>query len=404
MNVYLTNFISINNSFKELLSCENYIVCYYLYILYKCQVPKSFRSAMYIGKYANLMHLICKEYLYCISHVKFNLSKNDFIITELESYNKDLSLLKSNGTLILRLHASEFDNALKALDSLFAETIVLTHPFESDKDIIFLIGKRYLIKKSEINTVIKPDFLTKKPKMRFNEIFKDQSDIIRWCLRNQLPIKYFCFPKGTLSCCTNNDHLLVKIRSYFYPLKIVNKQNLRTTVEGNYSMSHWKDALNLCQYIKQNIGQNLRITDATAGIGGNTIIFAEHFPLINAIDINEDQILALSNNLEVYNLANKVRIFQNDYSHVLNQLDEDVVFLDPPWGGPTYKVKNCVSLYLSGVPIHKIVNQIIKKGTYCLLKVPVNFDLKDFEKYIRIHDIFSQKKYNIVVCKPENII
>ena len=92
---------------------------------------------------------------------------------------------------------------------------------------------------------------------------------------------------------------------------------------------------------------NLIITDATAGIGGNTISFANNFFKVNAIEINKKRFDFLKNNINVYNF-NNVEIINNDYIKIMKTLKQDIVFIDPPWGGRNYKNINLLNINLSG--------------------------------------------------------
>lgn len=89
------------------------------------------------------------------------------------------------------------------------------------------------------------------------------------------------------------------------------------------------------------------ITDATAGVGGNTISFAKKFKNVTAIEIDKKRFDYLKNNLSIYNL-NYVKTVHDNCLNVIDQLDhQDVVFIDPPWGGKSYKKHKSLRLSLS---------------------------------------------------------
>ena len=101
---------------------------------------------------------------------------------------------------------------------------------------------------------------------------------------------------------------------------------------------------------------NCTITDATGGMGGDTIIFAKNFKKVNVCEINLDHVLAIYNNLNIFNLINKVNLYHRDYLNIMNNLKLNIIFIDPPWGGPNYKKESTISLYLNEIPLYDIVN------------------------------------------------
>ena len=104
------------------------------------------------------------------------------------------------------------------------------------------------------------------------------------------------------------------------------------------------------------------ITDATACVGGNTVSFARHFKKVQAIELDESRFHQLTHNLRLIStfysgsyFLGEVTLHKGDCLNVCAQLKQDVVFVDPPWGGSAYK-KQCGSeLYLSGMLLQLVV-------------------------------------------------
>ena len=119
-------------------------------------------------------------------------------------------------------------------------------------------------------------------------------------------------------------------------------KNLKIDEESKYYISIREHAEQISLIIKDNIvklGLSLNdiiVTDATAGVGGNAISFGKHFKRVNAIELDEIRVDYLKNNIDVYDLKN-VDIFEGDCVKLLPNLEQQVVFLDPPWGGRSYK-------------------------------------------------------------------
>ncbi|XP_030765571.1 trimethylguanosine synthase [Sitophilus oryzae] len=78
------------------------------------------------------------------------------------------------------------------------------------------------------------------------------------------------------------------------------------------------------------------IVDAFCGAGGNSIQFASTCKRVIAIDIDPKKIELARNNAEVYQVADKIDFITGDFFQLADTLKADVVFLSPPWGGPSY--------------------------------------------------------------------
>lgn len=123
------------------------------------------------------------------------------------------------------------------------------------------------------------------------------------------------------------------------------------------------------------------ITDATAGVGGNTLSFAKIFKHVHAIEIDKLRCDYLQNNVNVYKFSN-VDVLQNDCTLLLNKIDDhDVIFIDPPWGGKNYKDHKNLKLSLSNISIELLCNLLMKKEIMVkipeliVLKLPKNYDV-----------------------------
>jgi predicted RNA methylase len=150
--------------------------------------------------------------------------------------------------------------------------------------------------------------------------------------------------------------------------------------EGLWSITYPKEADYISNLIKSEIGKDSTIVDATAGVGGNTISFAQHFAKVVSIELSKSRFDLLSNNVQVYALSNVSLINGNCLDHLIG--DYQGYFLDPPWGGPDYKhnyeTKIKLGDYTLEQVIHKIKN-INEKPIF--IKLPFNYDLSEFNKF-----------------------
>lgn len=128
----------------------------------------------------------------------------------------------------------------------------------------------------------------------------------------------------------------------------------------------------------------LVITDGCAGGGGNTLSFAEHFAGgVHAVEVHPGRAADLAHNVAaVFGEGAPVKCYRADYiaSGLWRELRQDIVFMDPPWGGPTYWKEAAVQLSLSGHPIGAVVRDLhlARAARLTVLKVPLNFDLVTF--------------------------
>ncbi|ORZ13261.1 RNA cap guanine-N2 methyltransferase-domain-containing protein [Absidia repens] len=91
--------------------------------------------------------------------------------------------------------------------------------------------------------------------------------------------------------------------------------------------------------IAQHIAERCRsdvIIDAFCGCGGNTIQFALTCERVIAIDIDPVKLKCARNNAKIYGVEDRIEFILGSFYDLAPYLKADVVFLSPPWGGPTY--------------------------------------------------------------------
>ena len=138
------------------------------------------------------------------------------------------------------------------------------------------------------------------------------------------------------------------------------------------------------------------ITDTTAGVGGNTLSFSNKFKFVNSIEINKKRFDFLKNNINVYDVKN-IKLFNDNCLKIINNIEQDVVFIDPPWGGSDYKFKNKLHLYISKTKIEDICNNLMDKDItkyppkLIVLKIPKNYDLFYLYNNIKSSKIYLYK-------------
>ena len=152
---------------------------------------------------------------------------------------------------------------------------------------------------------------------------------------------------------------------YLFPKEEgVDRLNLQITDESIYSVTKPYDAKKIIKLIKFYYKKELSnavITDGTANVGGDSINFSKYFKTVNAVEINRLHCDALENNINEYK-RNNINIVCNDYLKVMTKLKQDIIYLDPPWGGPDYKKEKSVNLFLGDMDISDIIIKLKKKS------------------------------------------
>jgi hypothetical protein len=133
---------------------------------------------------------------------------------------------------------------------------------------------------------------------------------------------------------------------------------------------------------------NITITDAMACVGGNTLSFAKIFKLVNANEINITRYQYLVHNMNQYTM-NNISFYNNNYLNLLSKLKQQIVFIDPPWGGPIYKSQYKMDIIINTddekeVKLYEIIDDIFKdenQTKMIIFKLPINHNIDNFKKY-----------------------
>lgn len=171
--------------------------------------------------------------------------------------------------------------------------------------------------------------------------------------------------------------------------------------EASYSVTDQVTADKITRDILQFVPPTAMITDATACVGGNTYSFAKTFEHVRAIEIDPLRHSYLSSNMSVLGLSN-VMCTWGDANIECKRRYQDLVFFDPPWGGPSYKNNINIQLYLSKKPLSEVCSDVSLYCRYIALKVPINFKVGLFDEEVK--DILERVHYNPCLRKMHLII
>ncbi|KAK4827649.1 hypothetical protein QYF61_020421 [Mycteria americana] len=112
-------------------------------------------------------------------------------------------------------------------------------------------------------------------------------------------------------------------------------EGIKLDREGWFSVTPEKIAEHIAIRVSQSFNCDI-IVDAFCGVGGNAIQFALTSKRVIAIDIDPEKLSLARNNAEVYGVADQIEFVCGDFMVLAADLQADVVFLSPPWGGPDY--------------------------------------------------------------------
>lgn len=184
----------------------------------------------------------------------------------------------------------------------------------------------------------------------------------------------------------------LKVKEKIFPnFNNIDLDKLKYDSEGLYSISHPEDAQFISDEIKKFKGTTeLDIFEGTAGLGGNIISFAKNFKSVTGVEHNEQRFEILENNMNSYNMDNIKLVKGNCLDHL--DINYDVYFFDPPWGGPDYKSYNNLELYIGNKSIPEII-KLLPTNKTVVLKVPYNYNLNLLKDY----DFIIKKLRNILI-------
>jgi predicted RNA methylase len=189
----------------------------------------------------------------------------------------------------------------------------------------------------------------------------------------------------------------------------VDYTQLKLTEEGLYSITRRRDADRIIQIMKNTVGdlKTKTITDATGCVGGDTLHFANAFQFVHTIELNEQNFEALRNNVEMFKFEN-IALHNGDATKLFNW-KSDVLYVDPPWGGPNYKEQQSLDLFLSTVRLDTWLEQVLlrkSRPNYIFLKLPYNYNFARLNflsniEHIKPYKVRGYVLISIIVHRPK---
>ena len=159
---------------------------------------------------------------------------------------------------------------------------------------------------------------------------------------------------------------------------------------GKYSISKPGKAKLIANIIYQNIQtNNITVTEGMSCIGGDTLAISRKFKKVNAVELDKTRFEYLQHNMKLFNRTN-IEYYNDSYLDIFKKLKQEVIYLDPPWGGPDYKSLKTVKIKFGETKLEDLCQDIIenKLCKLLVLKLPYNYDIEEFKKYpIKTYDL-----------------
>jgi trimethylguanosine synthase len=155
-------------------------------------------------------------------------------------------------------------------------------------------------------------------------------------------------------------------------------EGIQTDEVGLFSATPEKVASEIAQSVKSP-----SIVDAFCGIGATAIAFAKVCDRVYAIDNNQNRLNMTAHNAKIYGVDRKIKFICDDVISLMQTIQADAIFLDPPWGGVEYlKIKN-FRLSDFNPDGNVLLDLAFKNYRQVILRVPRQFDLGELKKFNR---------------------
>ena len=182
------------------------------------------------------------------------------------------------------------------------------------------------------------------------------------------------------------------IKKIFFNIDKVDTEKILFTDESIYSSSRLKGSKRLIDVINKYYDNfDITITDGTANIGTDSINLATLYKKINAVELSPINYKALKNNISVFGLEKKILSYNQDINIQINDLEQNIIYIDAPWGGPEYKHSDKIKLYLGNVEIVDFYLKNRNKAETFIFKVPYNYNFSNL--YNKIKDNNNKNNY-----------
>jgi len=175
-----------------------------------------------------------------------------------------------------------------------------------------------------------------------------------------------------------------RYQRYWDKLSLPEKQ-MQIDVEGLYSMDLQSVATALAARIKAD-----QVIDAFCGIGGAAIAFARAGKDVLAIEIDPQRLEMARHNARMFGVDRKVNFQLGDALDIL-QKSSAALYLDPPWGGPSYGRLDRFSLSHFSPNGEVLIRKGLTVSLEIYLKLPKNFAFDELDGICRPIEVIENE-------------
>lgn len=213
-----------------------------------------------------------------------------------------------------------------------------------------------------------------------------------------------------------DEYIASVIWKRFLPVPGVDKRRLRLNLEGAYSLTPHNVSQAMLFELSQLMQQHWQTTLAAcsvlecfAGQGGDTVAFVAcaRPHTLHAIEHNVANFCNLINNIAEYQRVmpmpqcTTVMFMRENAVDVLRRLSHkhkrtyDIIYMDPPWGGPTYRRQSRPAPlripHASSPTVAELVAEVLPCCKLLVLKVPVSFELAPLQGVVVRTTVYDDK-------------
>jgi len=183
---------------------------------------------------------------------------------------------------------------------------------------------------------------------------------------------------------------------------------IRYTEESIYSttpklQSEYIANLLLAFFPKEQL-KTMTLFDGSACIGGNSWTFAKLVKHVRANEVSKVSYDILKHNMSVLKVDN-IEVTNENIVNLASSDDSNIVFLDPPWGGPNYKEnKTSLLFYSCGRNMIEVADLIKSEFTgkdLVMVKLPKNYD---YDRLLNIFPFIYRTDISTVLNKEARCI
>lgn len=166
-------------------------------------------------------------------------------------------------------------------------------------------------------------------------------------------------------------------------------RNLKMTTVGLYSIAKPKEADFITSHILSHVPNPTVVIDVTGGVGGSTLSMAKLLPentTILTIENDHTNFAALAHNIQQYKQLEPYKrqtivLAEGDSLELVSQLicnykHADVIYMDHPWGGRSYKEQKDVDYTFSSKELAQAIKYLLNYTGTLVVRVGLNIALQ----------------------------